>query len=201
MKQQKEEKTMETNNMRKYIDIAIILIVAIGSFFAGRATISPTSEVKYVKGDVIRDTVPLPVPYKEYYTKEVLVPMKKDTLWRDGEPVLTYMKVDTAAIIADYTLKREYEKVLFNNDEHGKMTVGVKLQYNKLQDNITYEYSPIKQQVTREKLLTPFVGIDYNSFGYVGIGGGLYYHNVGLEGKYVTDFNKKGFEVGIKYKF
>jgi hypothetical protein len=175
--------------------------VATASFFAGRATISPVGTVTYVKGETIRDTVPLPVPYKEYYTKEILVPMTKDTLWKDGVPELIYMKVDTAAIIADYTLRREYAKVLFDNDTDGKISIGMSLQYNKLQDNITYEYTPIKQQVVKERLLTPFVGASYNSFNYVSIGGGMYYHNVGLEGRYVTNFEDKGFEIGIKYKF
>jgi len=175
--------------------------VAVASFFGGRATIIPTNEIRYIKGETIRDTVPLPVPYKEYYTKEILVPMKKDTEYVDGKPVFITMKVDTAAIIQDYTIKREYEKILFDNKENGKLTIGMNLQYNKLQDNITYKFTPVIQQIQKEKLLTPFIGVDYNSFGYVGIGGGMYYHNVGIEGKYITNFSDKGFEIGMKYKF
>lgn len=69
--------TQQINLNKKYIDLIIIIAVAVASFFGGRATISPVDEIKYIKGETIRDTVPLPVPYKEYYTKEILVPMKK----------------------------------------------------------------------------------------------------------------------------
>lgn len=194
-------KTQQINLNKKYIELLILIIVAVASFLGGRATITPTNEVKYIKGETIRDTVPLPVPYKEYYTKEVLVPMKKDTQYVDGKPVIITMKVDTAAIIRDYTVKREYQKVLFDNKENGKLTIGMKFQYNKLQDNITYDFTPVTKQIQKEKLLIPFIGVDYNSFGYVGVGGGMYYHNVGIEGKFVTDFKDKGFEIGMKYKF
>lgn len=193
--------TQQINLNKKYIDLIIIIAVAVASFFGGRATISPVDEIKYIKGETIRDTVPLPVPYKEYYTKEILVPMKKDTQYLDGKPIYVSMKIDTAAIIKDYTVKREYAKILFDNKKDGKLSVDLKLQYNKLQDNISYEFTPVIQQVQKEKLLTPFIGVDYNSFGYVGVGGGMYYHNVGIEGKYITDFKNKGFEIGMKYKF
>lgn len=39
----------------------------------------------------------------------------------------------------------------------GKLSVDLKLQYNKLQDNISYEFTPVIQQVQKEKLLTPFI--------------------------------------------
>jgi len=189
------------NKIKEYSYIIIVILIAIASFLAGRATISPVGKVTYIKGETIRDTVPIPLVSKEYYTKEIIVPMKKDTQWLDGKPVYVSMKVDTAAIIKDYTIRREYAKVLFDDKENGKLLIGLNLQYNKLQDNISYEFTPITKQVRNEKIFVPFVSLDYNSFNYVGVGGGFFYHNIGIEGKYVTDFTKKGFEIGMKYKF
>lgn len=193
--------TRKINPNKKYIELVLAFVIAILSFIGGRATVEPIGKPIYVKGETIRDTVPLPVVSKEYYTKEIVVPMKKDTDWLDGKPVFVYMKVDTAAIIADYTIKREYVKTLFDNQKNGKLSVGVKLQYNKLQDNITYDYVPMIEKIKVEKLFVPHVDVSWNSFGYVGAGGGVYYHNIGIGGKYITNFKEKGFEVNTSIKF
>jgi len=186
---------------KKYIELIILIVVALASFLGGRATISPIGKVTYIKGETIHDTVPIPQVTKEYYTKEIIVPMKKDTQWLDGKPIYVSMKVDTASIIKDYTIRREYAKVLFDDKENGKLSIGLNLQYNKLQDNISYEFTPVIKQIKNKKIFVPFISLDYNSFNYVGVGGGVFYHNIGIEGKYITDFTKKGFEIGMKYKF
>ena len=47
----------------------------------------------------------------------------------------------------------------------------------------------------------PYVGVSYSTLNHVGIGGGMFYHNLGIGAKYITDFNKKGFDFELKYKF
>lgn len=62
------------------------------------------------------------------------------------------------------------------------------------------------------KTITPFINASWNSFGYVGAGGGVYYHNIGLGAKYMLDLNPSaslvplgrrhsGFEINLNVKF
>lgn len=51
------------------------------------------------------------------------------------------------------------------------------------------------------RIFTPFANMSYNSFGYIGVGGGLYYHNIGLGAKYITDFKNNGWEANVNVKF
>ena len=91
---------------------------------------------------------------------------------------------------------------MFDNETEGKLIVGAEVQYNNLQ-NLSYKFTPMYKQttITKQRVFTPFAGVSYNTLGFVGVGGGLYYHNVGLGLKYVTDFNQKGYEFGLNYKF
>lgn len=47
----------------------------------------------------------------------------------------------------------------------------------------------------------PYTSISYSTLNYIGMGGGIFYHNLGLGAKYVTDFKQKGVEFELKYKF
>ena len=81
------------------------------------------------------------------------------------------------------------------------MIVDAQVQYNQLQ-KLGYTFTPVQKQITteRKKVFTPFLSVSANTLGYVGTGGGLYYNNLGFEAKYLTDFQKKGFELGPAYK-
>ena len=189
------------------IDWKIVLIAAalvMVGFFAGRWTDAPKVKTEYVKGETIRDTIYATklVPYKVEIPAKPLLPMTPDTIRIPGKPEIIRMKVDTAQIIADYIKENSYSNVLFDDQEKGKLTVASVIQYNALK-KLGYEFTPIQKQTTIEKrrVLMPFVNASYNTFGYYGAGAGLYYYDVGVNLKYMTNFNSKGYEVGINYKF
>lgn len=108
--------------------ISIIVIVAIlasllAGYFLGATSIKEKDaekvvEVKWIKGDTVRDTIQIPVPYK------VEVPVEK--------PIFVYTDTDALfAVWQDYYLKRDY-KLDFSNDTLGTFVADVSIQENKL---------------------------------------------------------------------
>lgn len=185
---------------RKWALIGIILI-ALG-FLAGRWTLKPIEKVEYVKGETVHDTIPKPVPYLVDVPSTPVLPMVRDTIRIPGEKELIVQKVDTAKVISEYITKNSYKETLFDNDTLGTMIVDAQVQYNQLQ-KLGYTFTPVQKQITTEgkKVFTPFLSVSANTLGYMGAGGGLYYNNIGLEAKYLTDFQTKGFELGLHIKF
>jgi hypothetical protein len=55
--------------------------------------------------------------------------------------------------------------------------------------------------VERVRVWTPFISKSYSTLGYVTVGGGIFYHDVGLHARYVTDFGRKGIDIGVMCKF
>lgn len=181
-------------------NIVIAIVILIIGFLAGRWSIGE-SKTEYVKGDTIRDTLLVDNPYEVEIPAKPVLPMKPDTIRIPGHTEIVTMKVDTAQIIADYIKKNSYRKVMFDNMD-GKLIVDAVVQYNQL-NRLSYEFKPIHKQttITKKDILTPFLSGSYNSFGIIGVGGGIYYHDVGLVVKYITDFERRGYEVGLNYKF
>ena len=108
------------------ISFAGIIVMAIAVFVGyllGRSSVDipePITEivVKWEKGEIVRDTIKVPVPY------EVKVP--------DSIPV--FIPADTAALFAiwqDYYLQRKYD-LDFSNDTLGIFKVNALVQQNKL---------------------------------------------------------------------
>ena len=182
--------------------IIIGVVLLISGFFVGRATNTTSTEIKYIKGETVTTSVNVPGPDR-IITKIVNpnLPIKHDTIWKEGKPVFVYMKVDTAKIIANYIQRKYYTIPLFDNN-NGKLVVTPVIQYNAL-DSLGYTFTPIIKEVTitREKIFTPFVNASWNSFGYFGAGAGIYYYNVGIGAKYITNFSQKGYEVSASIKF
>lgn len=114
--------------MNKKVTISVSAIIAIAvalfiGYFWGRSSVElPTPkrivEVKWEKGDIIRDTIDRPVPV--------------ETIIRDSIPVP--VPTDTTALFAvwkDYYLERKY--VLdFSNDSIGTFRVDATVNQNKL---------------------------------------------------------------------
>ncbi len=182
-------------------DFIGILLIALG-FMAGRWTMKPIERVEYIKGETIHDTIPKPVPYLVEVPTDPVLPMKPDTIKIPGEPEYITQVVDTAQIIAEFIKSNSYRETLFDSDTFGTMVVDAQVQYNQLQ-KLGYTFTPVQKQITteRRKVLTPFLSTSVNSFGYVGAGAGVYYNNLGFEAKYLTDFQEKGFELGLHIKF
>jgi hypothetical protein len=188
--------------LKKYwLYIVIGLAALIIGFFLGRGNTKTITKTVYIKGKEIHDSVPKPYPVTVYIPSDPILPTKPETIRIAGKPEYHVLKVDTAKIIANYIVKRSYKINAFDN-KNGKLVIKPVVQYNELQ-SIPYDFTPMTQitTVTKERLITPFVGASWNSFGFVGAGGGVYYKNIGLGAKYITDFTKTGFEINGYVKF
>lgn len=106
-----------------FAGIIVVLIAMFAGYLLGRSSIKipePNTEivVKWEKGEIIRDTIKIPVPY------EVKV--------LDSIPV--FIPADTAALFAiwqDYYLKRKYN-LDFSNDTIGTFKIDAIVEQNKL---------------------------------------------------------------------
>ena len=188
---------------QKAVVISIVvsyILVAVIAFFSGRSI----SDVKVIQkeGKTVTDTIYSErlVPYEVVTPSDPKLPIKKDTIWIDSLHIKeVVMKVDTSKIISEYIKLNKYKAQGFDND-NGKLEIDAEVQYNTL-SKLSYTFTPIEKQVIRQRTVVPFITTSYNSFGFIEVGGGTYIKNIGVEAKYVTDFNRNGFEVGIKYKF
>ena len=167
----------------KYVAFLCVLCLAIG-FVAGRNTLISRTEIKYVKGEVVRDTIHLPVPVREVISDTILL-----------------IERDTIQTLVDWNTERYYaDRVL--DDNNGILDFTAKVQFNRLQ-LLSYELVPIRKEITRYKSLIwqPYIGISYNTFNHFSISGGLFRNKTGIELQYITDFKRKGYGVGLKHKF
>lgn len=180
---------------KSYIFIAVCIACLIIGFLVGRKTIDTKESVTLEHKESVSSIVRIPEP-KETKPASPVYKYKTDTINN-----IIVQKVDTAQIIEDWIKNRNYNITLFDND-NGKLNIDASVQYNKLFD-LQYTFTPIQKVITKQKtpVFTPFVGVSYNSLGYVSAGGGLFYHDLGIELRYITDFDKKGVDFGIKYKF
>ncbi|PXV63871.1 hypothetical protein CLV62_112121 [Dysgonomonas alginatilytica] len=180
--------------LNKYLVLIILLALVIG-FFIG-PTIKTDKDVKYVKGETVTASI-------DTSKFELLKEEKPNIQYRDtGSIKYRYAPVDTAAIIADYELKRSYKVIAFDDKAKGKLELFPVIQYNKLA-GLDYNFTPIQKEISIQKkqIWMPYASMSYSTLNYIGIGGGIFYHDIGLELRYVTDFNKKGVDIGLKYKF
>ncbi len=184
--------------MKKYLSVLIAVFAGILiGFFAGRKTIDTSERVRYVKGDPYAVHVPVGLPEKESVLSSDLklldVSIPENVSFADS--------ADLAPTAYDWNMKREYTQLLFDN-QYGRLTVDAVVQYNKL-ESLTPTFIPLQKEVViyRQKVIQPFVMGSYGTFNNLRLGGGVFYHNVGLSINYVTDFNRKGVDVGLMYKF
>lgn len=185
----------------KYWVLPILIALAAG-FFIGRATIEKDEKFRHVKGETVYGRLDpdfLTVKY-EFKSDIKFLPRY---LWKaDTINKVEHIIPDTAKIIEDFLTERKYDIRVFDN-ENGRLDVQPTLQYNRIQ-SFSYSFTPIHKLIpSKEKVFVPFVSGSYNSFGIAGIGGGLFYHNIGLEYKYLYQLpaNLRGHEVGMKVKF
>lgn len=155
--------------------IIMILIIFGGGFFTGRSTIK-TKEIhktEYIKGDTVRDTIYQPKPYKVVEPVDTLNIIKDciekgiyQELW--PEKVITeYIEItkeDSTKIVEDWSKKRMYNEILFQNDSIGTCNIKTEVQYNRIQ-NMDYIFVPINKTVTEKKqfvkTFSPFIGAGY----------------------------------------
>lgn len=180
------------------------LIGLVLGFFIGRSEIKPNVHVEYKPGKTVYDTIYSEklVPYKVVIPSEPVLPLIPDTIKLPSGIEYITLKVDTNKIIANYVKENTYKMQLFN-DEHGKLIVDAKVQYNELK-NMSYAFTPIEKEITTMKIqtFTPFISAGYNTLNYANIGCGIFYHNLGLEYNYNMNMQTRSYhQLEIKYKF
>ncbi len=177
--------------------IIYTLIGFIAGLIIGRQWSEAEQSIKYIKGETIEKIVEVPIPYKIQIPAQPLFLYKKaDTIYNT-----VTAEIDTTAILNDWITRKSYKQDLFDN-QHGKLSIDASVQYNQLA-SLQYNFTPIQKEISTTKHQTwmPYVGVSYSTLNHVGIGGGMFYHNLGIGAKYITDFNKKGFDFELKYKF
>jgi len=194
--------------------IAILVASILISFFVGRYSYDGKEAIKYVPGETITGSVPKEelTPVKEEKGESSDLPTKKiEIQYRDTGSITTITEikytvqvVDTAAIIADYLVKRTYERTLFNNDKQGKLIVYPVVYQNRL-TALDYSFTPMHKEITKPQLKVwqPFVSASYSTLDYFGLGGGMFYHDLGFEYQYQIGYKNtnNGHSFGLKYKF
>jgi hypothetical protein len=150
--------------------------------------------VRYVREATVAGTAGAPEPVRVEVPVSPVLPVRMDTVYVD-RVMYTREAVDTAAIIADYELKRSYAVPLFDN-QYGKLDLSLSTQYNRLGD-LSYEFTPVTEVMYRERTWRPFASLTYGSFGYVGGGAGIFYKSTGIGIQYITDLKRNGFGITV----
>ena len=180
-----------------------VLILLAAAFMLGRMTVPTKETVRYVAGDPVSGSLSNPQPVKETVPLFPVLPVKHDTVWLDSVVYLVE-RVDTAAIIADYIAQRDYQFVLFDTPQYGRLSLSETVQYNKLSD-LKYDYVPVYREITRyrERVFVPFAAASWSTFGIASAGGGFFYKNLGFEyqWQYGIGAGLGGHQFGIKLKF
>ena len=182
--------------MNKFLVVCCIACFAIG-FFLGRSFSKEKIITKNVQGVTIRDTITRFVPDTVYLAGElkykyVYVP---DTIYQDV-PVVD-RDATIAATVKDWNLNREYRRTLFDN-ENGKLSVGLAVQYNELQ-NLSYSFTPMHKETTivKKRMLKPFVSASFHTDNTFSVGGGFFVHNLGFR----VEWAFAGLDFGVIHKF
>lgn len=169
-------------------------------FFIGRSSINSEPKKEYLKGETVTGSVS-PTQFKTIKEE------KPNIHYRDtGCTKYLSIPVDTSAIIADWELKRTYKLTAFDNKMQGKLELFPVIQYNKL-SALDYNFTPVieRQTIYKTKIWQSFISASYSTLNYIGIGGGIFYHNLGFEYQY--QYQKSlgnqgnGHLLGVKYKF
>lgn len=180
-------------------------------FLLGRLTVKTKefikTEIKYVPQEPVSKDSILPIQPEEIKEHKPIYLTKIDTLWRDSV-IYVIEKVDTAAILADWTTKRKYNETLFNNDSIGTLNFTADVQYNRLQ-HYGYQFIPIRKEVSTtttissKPFIEPFIMGGVNSYWKPSIEAGIFTRS-GVGASYGiewSDKNKIVHSLKFGYKF
>ena len=191
---------MKKNILTIFIPIFIAGVIL--GFMLGRE--SKSEQVIYKTQPSVTGSVTHPVAKSETTPEHPVLPIRVDTFYKDKIKYVV-QTVDTAAIIDDYIKKRSYEIVAFDKPDVGKLEVKADVQYNNL-SLFDYSFTPVEKTTTNEKkrVWIPFVSASWIINESVAVGGGLFYHDIGIEYQFqfhTEDIFKNGHLVSLKYKF
>ena len=171
--------------MKYYIYIGLVLIAFAAGYLLGKATISNGEIVKQVKGETVYGSLnPDFLTVKKEFKGDIkflpYIFWKSDTIMVSETEYISTIP-DTAKIIEDFITSREYQFNVFNN-EQGKLDIRQVVQHNRLQ-SFDYTFTPIHIEKTTYKkpLIMPYLSATYNTLNYVGVGGGFFIKDLGLE--------------------
>jgi len=184
----------------KYLTLILcaMLIFVLG-FLSGRRSIvvTETTKVEYIELPPIKVTIEKPVPVY------VEVPASPEYIYRT-DTVTMLQQVDSAAILADWILKREYSGRVIE-DSTGTVDYTATVQYNQLR-MLGIDYTPIQRTVTTtrtiERRLPPFLLVGGNSAGFGQVEFGALIGNFGVAAEVGTDFRGTGYvggKIGVKF--
>lgn len=146
---------------KKYI-VIISLVAAVLGFVLGRMSITAEKVIE-TKETVKYDTAPYPVTDTIFQPKPYNVYIPTDTVYR----YLTKIQnVDTAAILNDYYLTRQY-RLDFSNDTIGEFKVNAEVRQNKLLSASSY-IRPLVKNIYRETMVTKYKTKTFQPFILVG---------------------------------
>lgn len=188
-----------TKSTKSGLGLLLILSAFTAGFFLGRGKVETKEIIKYVKGETVTGSVPknLLNAKVEFVADIKFLPY----MFLRVDTITNVAKVDTVAIIQDFLKKREYEFTAFN-DENGKLDIKQSIQFNQLQ-SFDYSFTPIQKQITKikEPIFKPFISLSYNTQNFIGIGGGVFIKDIGVEYKYLYNNvdGLRGHEVGVKF--
>jgi hypothetical protein len=171
--------------MKKYITIIAASLLA--GYFLGKFSVKV--EEKTVVS--FQKMLPVHVSIDAPATLSVTIPEIPQFIWRT-DTVTGVAVVDTAAIIADWLLQRDYGGRLIA-DSTGTIDYFATVQYNRLQC-VSLEYVPVQRTVVTTKVIqrrwTPFLFVGGNSAGYAAAEGGVFIGNFGVS----VEFGQNVFE-------
>ena len=176
---------------------AMILALAAG-FFLGRRSVevTKTTTVEYRDMPPVHVSIDTPAPLR------FTVPELPQWLYFT-DTVTQKSVIDTAAVLADWILKREYGGRLIS-DTTGTIDYFAIVQYNRLQ-NITLDYIPSQriETITRtiQPCFTPFILVGGNTAGFGQVETGVLFRRFGASVELGTDFsgrNYVGGKVGMR---
>lgn len=182
--------------MRKLQFLLCVVCLVIG-ILIGRRFVEGEKVINYVQQETIRDTIMEFIPDTVYLTGELRYKYvyKVDTVYRDI-PVVDREET-IVETIRDWNRVRGYKRVLFDN-ESGKMSVDLHVQYNELQ-NLSYAFTPLGKEITvqKKRVLVPFVSVSCCRMNSFSMGGGFFYHDVGIRVEWMAG----GLNWGMIYAF
>lgn len=177
--------------MKLYHYILMIACIAVGFWLRGLKS----EEVKYVTLPAVSGSVPVDTPKTVIQHEISNLPI---IYWKHDTTLIT---PDTAAIIAEFLKEKTYDLTLFDDKEKGKLEIKPTLQFNSL-SSLDYTFTPIQKEIIRKRTFEPFLSASYSTLDIVGVGGGFFYNNIGLEYQFQRSFNNNtGHLFGFKIKF
>jgi hypothetical protein len=179
----------------KWVLIVIVAALFIG-YFLGKSTVKvkTTTTIEYRHMPAVHVSIDAPPALS------VHIPAVPQFIWRT-DTVTGVAVIDTAAILADWLLPRNYAARLIE-DSTGTIDYSAMVQYNQLQ-NISLDYQPIQRTITTTKVITerwsPFLFVGGNSAGYATVEGGIFIRKYGFSAEIGQNIFRNERYIGGKF--